>query len=187
VSCTLRGSDRRHTPDRAADFRVDLHGDEAHRTMRPLPPDPHAIPEPLMSFLADPALQQKFVAALNANEAFVTQATVFDGAIQIEVDGDCLWLKIYKGKVIDHQAAPSIFGYTFKLAGPERAWRLLLNGERMWADLTFPGKRHFEDDPGLTRVGEMTSEIHIEGNLVEAGRLTEATFELAYTLKRVAA
>ena len=140
-----------------------------------------------MSFLADPALQQKFVAALNANEAFVTQATVFDGAIQIEVDGDCLWLKIYKGKVIDHQAAPSMFGYTFKLAGPERAWRMLLSGERMWADLTFPGKRHFEDDPGLTRLGEMTSEIHIEGNLVEAGRLTEATFELAYTLKRVAA
>lgn len=140
-----------------------------------------------MSFLADAVLQQKFVAALNANDAFATQAAAFDGAIQIEVDGDCLWLKIYKGKVIDHQPAPSFFGYTFKLAGPERAWRYLISGERMWADLTFPGKRRFDDDPELTRVGEMTSEIRAEGNLIEAGRLTEATFELAYTLKRVAA
>jgi hypothetical protein len=140
-----------------------------------------------MSFLADPALQQTFVAALNTNDAFVTQAAAFDGAIQIEVDGDCLWLKIYKGKVIDYQAAPSFFGFTFKLTGPEHAWRSLISGERMWADLTFPGKRRFDDDPKLTRLGEMSCEIRTEGNLLEAGRLTEATFELAYTLKRVAA
>lgn len=140
-----------------------------------------------MSFIAEPALQGRFVEALNANEAFRTQAQAFDGAIQVEVDEDCLWLKVYKGQVIDHQAAPSPFGYTFKLSGPERAWNLLLSGERMWADLTFPGKRHFEDDPKLERLGEMTSEIQVEGNMLEAGRLTEATFELAYTLKRVAA
>lgn len=139
-----------------------------------------------MSFLADPALQQRFVELLNANPAFTTQAAVFDGAIQLEVDADLLWLKIYKGKVIDRQTAPSPFGYTFKLSGSERAWRLLLTGERMWADLTFPGKRRFDDDPGLERVGEMSCEIRTEGNLLEAGRLTEATFELAYTLKRAA-
>ncbi len=140
-----------------------------------------------MSFLADAALQQKFVDALNANEAFATQAAVFDGAIQLEVDQDCLWLKVYKGRVIDHQATPSPFGYTFKLAGPEAAWRMLLSGERLWADLTYPGKRYFDDDPGLQRVGEMSAPISIEGNLLEAGRLTEATFEIAYTLKNAAA
>jgi hypothetical protein len=140
-----------------------------------------------MSFLADAALHNRFVAALNANTAFATQAQAFDGAVQIEVDDDCLWLKIYKGKVIDHQAAPSIFGYTFKLRGPERAWRQLLSGARLWADLTYPGKRDFSDDPGLTRVGEMSVAIATEGNLIEAGRLTEAMFELAYTLRAVAA
>lgn len=140
-----------------------------------------------MSFLSDPTLQQKLVAALNANAAFVTQTTVFDGSIQLEVDSDCLWLKIYKGKVIDHQSTPSAFGYTFKLCGSAAAWKLLLSGERTWADLTYPGKRRFDDDPELTRVGEPHCDIRIEGNLVEAGRLTEATFELAYTLRAVGA
>ena len=140
-----------------------------------------------MSFLADSALQKKLVDALNANPAFATQAQAFDGAVQLEAGSDCLWLKIYKGRVIDHQAAPSIFGYTFKLRGSERAWGLLLSGERLWADLTYPGKRDFADDPTLTRVGEMSVEIATEGNLLEAGRLTEAMFELAYTLRAVAA
>ena len=140
-----------------------------------------------MSFLSDASLQKKFVDALNANSAFGIQAQAFDGAVQIEVDNDCLWLKIYKGRVIDHQSNPSIFGYTFKLRGSERAWRLLLSGERRWADLTFPGKRDFSDDPTLARVGEMSVEIATEGNLLEAGRLTEAMFELAYTLRAVAA
>ena len=139
-----------------------------------------------MSFLANPALQRKLVDALNANTAFATQAQAFDGAVQLEVDNDCLWLKIYKGRVIDHQAQPSVFGYTFKLRGTARAWGLLLSGERLWADLTFPGKRDFSDDPTLSRVGEMSVEIATEGNLIEAGRLTEAMFELAYTLRSVA-
>lgn len=140
-----------------------------------------------MSFLADAPLQRRFVDALNANPAFVTQALAFDGSIQLEVDRDCLWLKIYKGKVIDHQSTPSAFGYTFKLRGPEQAWRWLISGERMWADLTYPGKRRFDDDPQLVRLGEMSADIVTEGNLIEAGRLTEATFELAYTLRAVAA
>ena len=140
-----------------------------------------------MSFLADAALQRRFVDALNANPAFATQAQAFDGSIQLEVDQDCLWLKIYKGRVIDHQTTPSAFGYTFKLRGREQAWRALLSGARMWADLTFPGKRRFDDDPQLTRLGELSVDIATEGNLLEAGRLTEAVFELAYTLRTVAA
>lgn len=139
-----------------------------------------------MSFLADAALQQKFIDALNANDTFQSQAAVFDGAIQLEVDDDCLWMKVYKGRVIDHQTEPSPFGYTYKFSGPEKSWQLLLSGERMWADLTFPGKRYFDDDPKLERLGEMSTVISTEGNLIEAGRLTEANFELAYTLKNVA-
>ena len=64
-----------------------------------------------MSFLADPALHKKFVDALNANTAFASQALAFDGAVQFEVDGDCLWLKIYKGRVIDHQASHAPAGH----------------------------------------------------------------------------
>ena len=96
-----------------------------------------------------------------------------------------LWLKIYKGSVIDFATEPSVFGYTFKIVGSEKSWTYLFTGERRWADLTYPGKRDFSDDPELSRLGEMTSEISIQGNLLEAGRLTEAVFELAYTMRKV--
>ena len=139
-----------------------------------------------MSLLSDPAFQKKIIAALNNNVDFVTQTQVFDGSIQLEIGSDCLWLKIYKGTVIDYSPRPSAFGYTFKFKGSEEAWNYLFSGERLWADLTYPGKRHFSDDPDLKRVGEMSVEIATEGNLVEAGRLTEAMFELAYTLKALA-
>lgn len=140
-----------------------------------------------MSFLANSDLQERFVKALNANANFREQSAVFDGSVLLEVDADRLWLKIYKGRVIDQQTEVPPFGYTFKFAGTEQAWKMLLSGERLWADLTFPGKRYFKDDPKLTRVGEMRAEIQTEGNLLEAGRLTEAMFLLAYTLKDAAA
>ena len=75
-----------------------------------------------MSFLSDAALQQQLVEALNANAEFARQAAVFDGSILLEVEADQLWLKIYKGKVIDHDTAVPAFGYTFKFSGPESAW-----------------------------------------------------------------
>ncbi len=136
-----------------------------------------------MTFLADTALQQRFVDALNANADFALQARAFDGAVLLQVDRDQLWLKIYKGRVIDHETAAPVFGYTFKFSGSEASWRLLLDGKRRWADLTFPGTRNFADDPGLETVGGHHVEIATEGNLLEAGRLTEAMFLLAYTLR----
>jgi len=139
-----------------------------------------------MSFIADQGLQQRFVAALNENADFATQARAFDGSILIEVDSDQLWLKVYKGRVIDHEPAAPVFGYTFKLSGSESAWRLLIDGKRRFADLTFPGKRYFDDDPELKTVGASHVDIATEGNLLEAARLTEATFVLAYTLRDVA-
>jgi hypothetical protein len=139
-----------------------------------------------MSFITDPAFQTRFVRALNANETFLEQARSFDGSVLLEVDSDRLWLKIYCGRVIDHQAYVPPFGYTFKFSGKEAAWKDLLRGKRRWADLTFPGKRSFADDPKLKRVGETSVAIATEGNLLEAGRLTEAMFQLAYTLQAVA-
>ncbi len=139
-----------------------------------------------MSFISDTALQQRFVDALNANEAFQTQALAFDGSVLLQVDDDNLWLKIYKGRVIDHEPAASAFGYTFKFRGSAAAWQLLLDGERRWADLTYPGTRYFADDPKLETIGQPQVEIATEGNLLEAARLTEAMFLLAYTLRDTA-
>jgi hypothetical protein len=139
-----------------------------------------------MSFLAEPAFQQRFVENLNANPRFNEQARWFDGAVLLEAGTDRLWLKIYKGKVIDCQTAVPPFGYTFKFSGGERSWDLLISGARLWADLTTPGKRHFEDDPSLESAGDSPPEISTEGNLLEAGRLTEAMYQLAYTLRDTA-
>lgn len=139
-----------------------------------------------MTFISDAALQQRLVDALNANDAFRTQASAFDGSVLLQVDDDYLWLKIYKGRVIDHEPAPSAFGYTFKFRGSAGAWQLLLDGTRRWADLTFPGTRYFADDPELTTVGQSHVDIATEGNLLEAARLTEAMFLLAYTLRDTA-
>jgi hypothetical protein len=139
-----------------------------------------------MSFLANVAFQRRFVTALNANADFATQTRWFDGSVQLEVDDDRLWLKIYRGRVIDHATATPPFGYTFKFSGPESAWKQLVSGKRQWADLTYPGKRSFEDDPGLARLGALDVAIRTEGNLIESMRMTEAMFLLAYTLKAAA-
>jgi len=136
-----------------------------------------------MSFLADRAFQERFVSALNANASFNEQAQWFDGSVALEVGADLLWLKIYKGKVIDHQPAVPPFGYTFKFSGSEASWKLLTSGERLWADLTFPGKRYFDDDPALATVGSPHVEIRTEGNLLEAARLSEAMFQMAYVVR----
>ena len=140
-----------------------------------------------MSFLSNAGLQTRFVKALNANAEFRTQTQWFDGSVLLEVDADRLWLKIYRGKVIDHATAVPPFGYTFKFSAPEAAWKQLLSGKRRWADLTYPGKRDFSDDPQLKTVGALDVAIRTEGNLLEAGRMTEAMFQLAYTLQSAAA
>lgn len=136
-----------------------------------------------MSFLADRAFQERFVSALNAHPSFNEQAQWFDGSVLLEVGTDLLWLKVYKGKVIDHQPAVPPFGYTFKFSGSEGSWKLLVSGQRLWADLTFPGKRYFDDDPALATAGTLHVEIRTEGNLLEAARLTEAMFQMAYVLR----
>ena len=136
-----------------------------------------------MSFLADRAFQERFVSALNAHPVFNEQAQWFDGSVLLEVGTDLLWLKVYKGKVIDHQTAVPPFGYTFKFSGSEASWKLLTSGQRLWADLTFPGTRYFDDDPELSTAGTPHVEIRTEGNLFEAGRLTEAMFQMAYVLR----
>jgi len=136
-----------------------------------------------MSFLADRAFQERFVSALNAHPGFNEQAQWFDGSVLLEVGTDLLWLKVYKGKVIDHQPAVPPFGYTFKFSGSEASWKLLTSGQRLWADLTYPGKRYFDDDPTLSMVGTPHVEIRTEGNLLEAARLAEAMFLMAYVVR----
>ncbi|PXY17671.1 MULTISPECIES: hypothetical protein [Prauserella] len=133
----------------------------------------------------DPAFAESLVRRLDSNARFARETRWFDGSILLESDGARLWLKVYRGKVIDHLPFQPPLGYTFKLGGPGAAWASLLSGERRYADLVTPGVRHFEGDPNLERLGEMTSELGLEGNLMEASRLTEAVHTLVEVILEV--
>ncbi len=135
----------------------------------------------------DDSLGDRLRDALNSDPLFADAARWFDGSILLQAGGSQRWLKIYKGEVIDHMPFTPPLGYTFKIAGPAEAWQALLNGTRTFADLKTPGRRYFEDDPDLTTLGEMVSELSVEGNGIEANRLTEAQYLIAEHLIDIAA
>ena len=134
---------------------------------------------------ADKEFISKLTDALNKDETFATQAKWFDGSILLESSGLQCWLKVYRGKVIDSLNYMPILGYTIKISGPPSSWEMLLNGTRCFRDLTLPGKRHFEDDPGLSKLGMMTRDIVIEGNMMEANRIFAAIYALSQCIVQV--
>jgi hypothetical protein len=129
--------------------------------------------------LTDSGLVERFVAKLNEHADFAIATRWFDGSILLQADAAQLWLKIYNGKVIDWMPFAPPIGYTFKIGGPQWAWDQLVSGERHYADLVTPGCRHFADDPELATLGQMTSDLVVEGNTMEAVRLTEAQYTMA--------
>lgn len=140
-----------------------------------------------MPAFADPALSAKLVDGLNNDSDFEHQTRWFDGSILLEApDGQC-WLKVYRGKVIDSLPFMPPLGYTFKLSGPVQAWEDMASGTRLYADLVTPGVRRFDNDPSLSTLGQMTSVMRVEGNVMEASRLTEAIHLLTETYIRTAA
>lgn len=132
-----------------------------------------------MPDFSDERFVNRLVDRLNADERFALATRWFDGSILLQADATQLWLKIYNGRVIDHLEFTPPIGYTFKIGGDSRYWEQLVTRERHYADLVTPGRRHFADDPQLTTLGQMTSDLVVEGNTLEAYRLTEAQYLLA--------
>lgn len=138
--------------------------------------------------LADPGLQERLVAACNEDEDFVLETHWFDGTILLESGVDRLWMKVYRGQVIDHLPFVPPLGYTFKVSGTPAAWDLLVCGERTFTDLATPGSRHcasieeIEEGGGGTR----PPEIAIEGNGFEAGRMHLAILRIAACIRSTA-
>jgi hypothetical protein len=137
--------------------------------------------------LADPAFAERLVEALNENEEFVAESRWFDGSILLESGADRLWLKVYRGRVIDHLEFVPPFGYTFKVSGSPEAWRLLRSGERTFTDLATPGSRHCSSVEEIEAGGGgyRPPELAIEGNGFEAGRLHLAILALTGVLSEV--
>ena len=137
--------------------------------------------------LADTEFAERLKAALNEHEDFVAESRWFDGSILIESGAERLWLKVYRGQVIDHLEFVPPFGYTFKLSGSPEAWRLLTSGERTFTDLATPGSRHCAtvEEVEAGGGGYRPPEIAIEGNGIEAGRLHLAILALTAVLRDV--
>ena len=140
--------------------------------------------------ITDPAFQERFREALAGDPEFEAEARWFDGSILIGVGPEALWLKVYRGKVIDVLEFVPVFGYTFKLSGSVAAWEMLGSGERTFTDLISAGSRHLDTaDPEALEAaggGYRPPELAIEGNGVEAGRMHIATMHLARCFARTA-
>ena len=98
----------------------------------------------------------------------------------IEVDAQQLWLKIYRGQVIDAMELIPPFGTTISISGSTKAWEMLCSGERTFSDLVTAGSRHLKsyDDPLSEGGGLRPPEIAIGGNGFEAGRIHIALRDL---------
>jgi hypothetical protein len=86
----------------------------------------------------------------------------FDGSVLLEVGEFVIWMKWYRGGIIDMHEGADILGYTFALRGPLATWvgiwELPRTSHRPWA-------RFFN-----------YGDIVTDGNGVEATRLRPATF-----------
>lgn len=136
----------------------------------------------------DPGFVERFLEALAADPEFEQEARWFDGSILIEVGPETIWLKVYRGKVIDRLEFTPVFGYTFKLAGAPETWALLGSGERTFTDLVSAGSRYAESIEEIEAGGGgyRPPLLAIEGNGVEAGRIHIATMHLARAFAKTA-
>ena len=127
------------------------------------------------------SFQDRFAAALHEDEEFVAEARWFDGSILVEVDAQRLWIKLYRGRVIEMLEYVPVFGYTFKIAGSRHAWTMLGSGERTFTDLVSFGSRYLDTVEQIEAAGGgyRPPELAIEGNGIEAGRMHIATMHLA--------
>jgi hypothetical protein len=129
-----------------------------------------------MAVFADPSTGETLAAQLNVNPEFEMYARWFDGSILLESDDGQCWLKVYRGKVIDQLPFMPPLGYTFKLGGPEWAWTALISG----------GRRYFDNDTDFSQIDQLAPPaLKLEGNLMEASRVTELIHVLAQTCATV--
>ena len=127
------------------------------------------------------AKRDQWVKALGEHDGFIHETRWFDGSILVEVGTARTWLKVYRGRIIDHLDHVPVFGYTIKLSGSPEAWRMLAAGERTFTDQIMAGSRHLASyaDPEAEGGGYRPPEIAVEGDGFAAGRLHIGLYHLA--------
>jgi hypothetical protein len=100
--------------------------------------------------------------AAGGDAAFRSGTEHFDGSVLMEIGGFAIWMKWYRGAIIDMHEGADLLGYTFALRAPLETWtgiwELPRTSYRPWA-------RFFN-----------YGDIVTDGNAVEATRVRPATF-----------
>lgn len=100
--------------------------------------------------------------AVNADPDFATGTEFFDGSVLLKIGDFSVWMKWYRGQIIDIHEGPDLLGFTFALVAPLETWR------DIW-DLPRASYRPWGK---LFNFGEIAT----EGDALAATRVLEATF-----------
>jgi len=110
----------------------------------------------------------QFASRLNRNPDFVSSGKFFDGAIQLNMGSERVWIKVFMGRVIHVTQDPPPFGYTFAIKGSLEGWRFVLEGP----------KNRF-------REAVFTGRLMVEGNTIEFSRIGKAVHGMIEVLREM--
>lgn len=129
-----------------------------------------------MRRLQSETFRTNLVERINSDGRFAKEAAWFDGSILLDDGYGAIWIKVYRGKVIDHLPFTPPLGYTFKISGASSAWDELVSGIK-FTDLLMGGTRRFNGlESVVDGVGAQPGPIGLEGNTMEAYRVIESVY-----------
>lgn len=67
---------------------------------------------------------------LESDSEFQQSMRHFDGAIRLEIGEDVVWMKIYRGQILEVSPQEAEFGSTFSIEAPPSEWERLLTEEK---------------------------------------------------------
>jgi putative sterol carrier protein len=111
---------------------------------------------------------EQLTSLLNANEDFKSSGKYFDGAIQLEIGADRIWMKVFMGQAILVTRQPPPFAYTFSIKGSVDDWRFALVGN----------KSRF-------REAFFTGRLKVDGNTIEYARIGKAVHGVSEVLRQM--
>lgn len=103
---------------------------------------------------------------LESDEEFQQSMRHFDGSIRLDIGEDVVWMKIYRGRIIEVADQEAEFGSTFSIGAPLSEWERLLTAE----------KNPFGEQQTLGKIA-------IGGNALEATRVTDGLNVLVEDLR----
>jgi hypothetical protein len=103
--------------------------------------------------------------ALNADPRFARSTEWFDGSVLLTIGDQHIWMKWYRGRVIDMHEGIDLLGSTFTLTAPLDVWRGVIDMPR----------KSYQPWAKLFNFGDIAT----GGDIIAATRVLEATFVMA--------